>query len=183
MRAMVLDHPGTPLRDCTLPDPMPSANQVLVRVAACGVCRTTCMWLTASLPSRSYQSYRVMRSSDCVEALGASVEVFRIGDRVGIPWLGHTWGRCSYCCMGPENLCDAPDFTGYQIDGGYAELTACGCRSLLQDSRCLRRHLGGSPSLCRLDRLPRVAHGRRRKACRHLRLRCRRPYRGTSGAL
>jgi propanol-preferring alcohol dehydrogenase len=123
MRAMVLQQPGVPLRDTTLPDPVPAANQVLVRVAACGVCRTDLHVVDGELTEPKLPIIPGHEIVGRIEGLGADVTGFRIGERVGIPWLGHTCGQCRYCRMGAENLCDAPGFTGYQIDGGYAELT------------------------------------------------------------
>jgi alcohol dehydrogenase, propanol-preferring len=123
MRAMVLQQPGVPLRDTTLPDPVPAANQVLVRVAACGVCRTDLHVVDGELTEPKLPIIPGHEIVGRIEGLGEDVMGFRVGERVGIPWLGHTCGQCRYCRMGAENLCDAPGFTGYQIDGGYAELT------------------------------------------------------------
>jgi propanol-preferring alcohol dehydrogenase len=123
MRAMVLEQPRTPLRYTTLADPIPAANQVLVRVAACGVCRTDLHVVDGELTKPKLPIIPGHEIVGRIEALGATVTGFRVGERVGIPWLGHTCGQCPYCRMGAENLCDAPGFTGYQIDGGYAELT------------------------------------------------------------
>lgn len=122
MRAMVLNQPRTPLSDSRLPDPAPVSNQVLVRVAACGVCRTDLHVVDGDLIEPKLPIIPGHEIVGRIEALGAGVTDFRIGERVGIPWLGHTCGHCPYCRMGAENLCDAPGFTGYQIDGGYAEL-------------------------------------------------------------
>jgi propanol-preferring alcohol dehydrogenase len=123
MRAMILRQPHTPLCDVTFPDPVPVANQVLVRVAACGVCRTDLHVVDGELTEPKLPIIPGHEIVGRVEALGPGVTDFRIGERVGIPWLGHTCGQCRYCRMNAENLCDAPGFTGYQIDGGYAELT------------------------------------------------------------
>jgi alcohol dehydrogenase, propanol-preferring len=124
MRAMVLEQPGTPLRDTIVPDPVPTSNQVLVRVAACGVCRTDLHVVDGELTEPKLPIIPGHEIVGRIEELGVGVTGFRIGERVGIPWLGHTCGQCAYCQMGAENLCDAPPgFTGYQIDGGYAELT------------------------------------------------------------
>ena len=123
MRAMVLDQPRTPLRDSRVPDPVPALNQVLVRVVACGVCRTDLHVVDGDLTQPKLPIIPGHEIVGRIEALGTGVTDFRIGERVGIPWLGQTCGHCPYCRMGAENLCDAPGFTGYQIDGGYAELT------------------------------------------------------------
>jgi propanol-preferring alcohol dehydrogenase len=96
---------------------------VLVRIAACGVCRTDLHVVDGELTHPKLPIVPGHEIVGRVEVLGAGVTRFREGDRVGIPWLGHTCGRCSYCRGGHENLCDAPGFTGYQIDGGYAEYT------------------------------------------------------------
>jgi alcohol dehydrogenase, propanol-preferring len=123
MRAMVLDQPRRALRDGSVPDPVPALNQVLVRVATCGVCRTDLHVVDGDLTEPKLPIIPGHEIVGRIEALGPNVMDFRIGERVGIPWLGHTCGHCAYCRMGAENLCDAPGFTGYQIDGGYAELT------------------------------------------------------------
>jgi len=121
MYAMVLAEPRTPLewREVSLPDPGP--GQVRVKVAACGVCRTDLHVVDGELTEPKLPIIPGHEIVGRVDALGAGVTSFRIGDRVGIPWLGHTCGHCAYCMSGHENLCDAPRFTGYQIDGGYAE--------------------------------------------------------------
>lgn len=123
MRAMVLDKPGLPLRLRRLPKPKPDAGQVLVKVTACGVCRTDLHVIDGELTQPKLPIIPGHEIVGRIEAVGAGVRRFRPGDRVGIPWLGHTCGHCPYCRSGRENLCDAPAFTGYQIDGGYAEYT------------------------------------------------------------
>lgn len=121
MRAMLLNQPGTPLQAARIPDPQPGFGQVLVKVAACGVCRTDLHVVDGDLTQPKLPIIPGHEIVGRVEAMGSGVSAFRPGDRVGIPWLGQTCGRCSYCQDGQENLCDAPSFTGYQIDGGYAE--------------------------------------------------------------
>jgi len=123
MRAMLLRKPGTPLQDCIVPDPEPGPDQVLVRIAACGVCRTDLHVVDGDLTEPKLPIIPGHEIVGRIEARGSGVTSFRLGQRVGIPWLGHTCGQCSYCLGGAENLCDAPGFTGYQIDGGYAEFT------------------------------------------------------------
>ncbi len=123
MRAMVLEKPGLPLRLRRLPKPKPDAGQVLVKVTACGVCRTDLHVVDGELTDPKLPIIPGHEIVGRIEAVGAGVRRFRPGDRVGIPWLGHTCGHCPYCRSGRENLCDAPAFTGYQIDGGYAENT------------------------------------------------------------
>jgi len=123
MRAMVLHKPGTPLQDCVVPDPEPGSGQVLVRIAACGVCRTDLHLVDGDLAEPKLPIIPGHEIVGRIEALGPGVSSFQRGARVGVPWLGHTCGQCAYCQGGTENLCDAPSFTGYQIDGGYAEFT------------------------------------------------------------
>ncbi len=123
MKAMVLEQPGRPLRLRQLAKPTPGPRQVLVKVSACGVCRTDLHVVDGELTEPKLPLVPGHEIVGRVEAVGAGAERFDIGDRVGIPWLGHTCGVCSYCREGKENLCDAPAFTGYQIDGGYAQYT------------------------------------------------------------
>lgn len=121
MKAMLLDAPGRPLRFAEVPRPEPAAGQVRIKVAACGVCRTDLHVADGDL---KYPKRPIIPGHEIVgrvDDLGAGVTSHALGDRVGIPWLGHTCGVCRYCREGHENLCDAPGFTGYQIDGGYAE--------------------------------------------------------------
>lgn len=122
MVAMVCDGPGLRLRAEHRPVPVPGAGQVLVRVLACGVCRTDLHVCDGDIPAR----YPVVPGHEIVGeivSLGKGVEGFAVGQRVGIPWLGHTCGTCGYCREGRENLCDAPQFTGASRDGGYASHT------------------------------------------------------------
>jgi alcohol dehydrogenase, propanol-preferring len=121
MQAMVLERPGTPLRAASVPRRVPGPDHVLVKVAACGVCRTDLHVVDGELTEPKLPIIPGHEIVGRVESIGPGVEKFRPGDRVGIPWLGHTCGTCTYCLAGHENLCDAPQFTGYQIDGGYAE--------------------------------------------------------------
>jgi alcohol dehydrogenase, propanol-preferring len=124
MKAMVLEKPGTPLRQLELPTPAPSAGQVLVKVAACGVCRTDLHVVDGDLKEPKLPVIPGHEIVGHIHALGTGVTRFAIGERVGIPWLGRTCGTCRYCRSGRENLCDAPGFTGYTIDGGYADYAA-----------------------------------------------------------
>ncbi len=121
MRAMVLEAVGEPLRPREMPEPEPGPDQVLVRVGACGVCRTDLHVIDGELPEPKLPLVPGHEIVGRVAAMGARVARFREGDRVGVPWLGHTCGVCPYCRSGRENLCDEPAFTGYQLDGGYAE--------------------------------------------------------------
>jgi alcohol dehydrogenase, propanol-preferring len=128
MRAMVLsDTPGT-LVPADRPVPEPGPGQVLVRVAACGVCRTDLHVVDRELPDVPPGIVPGHEIVGRVERLGADAAGFGIGQRVGIPWLGHTCGACQHCRAGRENLCDAPGFTGYTLDGGYAEFAVCDAR-------------------------------------------------------
>ena len=120
MQAMRLNNPGEPLVLTNLPDPQPSAGEVRVRVAACGVCRTDLHVVDGELPNPKLPVVPGHEIVGRVDALGAGVDGLSIGARVGIPWLGWTCGHCRYCREGRENLCDAPQFTGYTRDGGYA---------------------------------------------------------------
>ena len=128
MHAMVLDAANTPLRLAELPIPVPDAQQVLIEVAACGVCRTDLHVLDGELAQPKLPLILGHEIVGRVVQLGSKVEGFAIGDRVGVPWLGHTDGTCRYCLSGEENLCDRPLFTGYQIDGGYADYTVADAR-------------------------------------------------------
>jgi len=123
MRAMVLDRPGEPLILRDLPEPSPGAGQVLIRLRACGVCRTDLHVVDGDLTKAKLPIVPGHEIVGEVIGMGRDVAGFQAGDRVGVPWLGHTCGACAYCLGGRENLCDAPGFTGYTIDGGYAELT------------------------------------------------------------
>ena len=121
VQAMVLDAAGRPLalRSLDLRDPGP--GEVLLKVSACGVCRTDLHVIDGDLAQPKLPLVLGHEVVGRVVALGAGVERFREGDRVGVPWLGATCGRCSYCLSGRENLCDAPQFNGYTRDGGYAQ--------------------------------------------------------------
>jgi propanol-preferring alcohol dehydrogenase len=121
---MVLERPGELLRPLEVAIPVPGASQVLVKVAACGVCRTDLHVVDGDLTEPKLPIIPGHEIVGHVAGLGSGVTQFKLGDRVGIPWLGHTCGRCRYCREARENLCDAPGFTGYQIDGGYAEYAA-----------------------------------------------------------
>jgi propanol-preferring alcohol dehydrogenase len=118
---MVLDRPGTALREAELPAPEPGTGQVLVAVDACGVCRTDLHVVDGELPEPKLP---LVPGHQVVGRVAAASERFAAGERVGVPWLGWTCGECRYCLSGRENLCDRARFTGYQLDGGYAELVA-----------------------------------------------------------
>lgn len=123
MRAMLLEEARQPLRLAEIPIPCPGPQQVLLRVMACGVCRTDVHVVDGELPHSKERLIPGHEIVGIVEQTGEQVERFQIGDRVGVPWLGHTCGVCRFCISGRENLCEAARFTGYQLDGGYAEYT------------------------------------------------------------
>jgi propanol-preferring alcohol dehydrogenase len=121
MRAMVLDEPRQPLHEARVAQPHPTPDQVLVRVRACGLCRTDLHVVDGELTEPKLPLIPGHQVVGEVVAVGAQVEDRQVGDRVGVPWLGWTCGTCSYCQRGQENLCDRARFTGYSLDGGYAE--------------------------------------------------------------
>ncbi len=123
MRAMILTKIGEPLRPVEVPDPRPGPGQVLLKVHACGVCRTDLHVIDGELPDPKLPLIIGHQIVGSVVALGEGVTKLRTGDRVGVPWLGGSCGRCEYCRTGRENLCDLARYTGYQIDGGFAEMT------------------------------------------------------------
>lgn len=119
MRAMVCDGPGRRLRAVTRPVPHPGDDEVVLKITACGVCRTDLHVLDGDIPAL----YPVIPGHEIVGhviAIGTAVTALRIGQRVGVPWLGHSCGTCPYCRSGRENLCDHPVFTGCTGDGGFA---------------------------------------------------------------
>lgn len=120
---MLLEAPGQPLRLAELPVPKPNPEQVLIRIRACAVCRTDLHIVDGELTHPKLPLVPGHQIVGTVEALGEQVDKFQVGDRVGVPWLGHTCNHCRYCLSGRENLCDYPLFTGYNLDGGYAEYT------------------------------------------------------------
>lgn len=123
MRAMVLKAQGQPLRLMEVPVPHPASGQVLVRIRACALCRTDLHILDGDLTAPKLPLIPGHQIVGTVVDVGSHVAQFALGERVGIPWLGYTDGTCRYCSRGQENLCDHPLFTGYTIDGGYAEYT------------------------------------------------------------
>ena len=122
MRAMVLQRQGDALRPTEVGDPEPGAGQVLISVAACAVCRTDLHILDGDLTEPKLPLIPGHQIAGTVLARGEGAERFVVGDRVGVPWLGWTDGERRYCLSGRENLCDRARFTGYDIDGGYAQL-------------------------------------------------------------
>src|SRR5213078_1518129 len=129
MRAMVLDKPKQSLQLRDMPKPKPGRAQMLVRVSTCAVCRTDLHIVDGELANPKLPLIPGHQIVGRVEELGAETNPqFKLGDRVGIPWLGWTDGECAYCRSNRENLCDRARFTGYTIDGGYAEFTIADAR-------------------------------------------------------
>ena len=131
MRAMVLQAPREPLLEKRVPSPRFGSGQLLIRVRACGVCRTdlhVCDGELAHVKQPLILGHQIVGT---VAAIGEGVEGFTEGQRVGVPWLGRACGDCRYCLTDRENLCDRAEFTGYQLDGGYAEYTVANPRFAL----------------------------------------------------
>jgi alcohol dehydrogenase, propanol-preferring len=128
VRAVVLEVPGGPLRVAEAPVPEPEEGQVLLRVHCCAVCRTDLHVVDGELPDPRLPLVPGHQIVGTVEKLGERTDSFTRGERVGVPWLGWTDGECRYCLSGRENLCENARFTGYQIDGGYAEFAVADAR-------------------------------------------------------
>ena len=128
MQAMVLNRIGTPLEWTERPDPLPGPGEVRLQISACGVCRTDLHVVDGELPHPRLPIIPGHEIVGRVDRIGAGVSGFDIGERVGVPWLGHTCQHCAYCASGRENLCDAPQFTGFTRDGGYAEFVVADAR-------------------------------------------------------
>ena len=128
MRAMLFERPGMPLRLVELPLPQPGRGELLIAVEACGVCRTDLHLIDGELPHPLLPVIPGHEIVGRIAACGADVTGMPIGLRVGVPWLGWTCGTCGFCRSGRENLCDAARFTGYQINGGFAEYTVADAR-------------------------------------------------------
>ncbi|ASV99024.1 zinc-dependent alcohol dehydrogenase family protein [Paraburkholderia aromaticivorans] len=128
MRAMVFDGSAALLREQEMPEPAPGPGQLLIQIHACGVCRTDLHLVDRELEHPRQPVIPGHEIVGTVAGLGEGVTGFAVGDRVGVPWVGHTCGHCRYCLSARENLCDEPGFTGYTIDGGYAERTVADSR-------------------------------------------------------
>ena len=128
MQAMVLHQLRAPLVWTELPDRLPGENEIRVKIGACGVCRTDLHVVDGELPLPTLPIIPGHEIVGRIDALGAGVTGLQIGERVGIPWLGHTCGVCPYCSAGRENLCDDPLFTGFTRDGGYATAVVADAR-------------------------------------------------------
>jgi len=131
MHAMVLKKLKSPLEMTELPDRQPGANEIRVQVLACGVCRTDLHVVDGELPDPKLPIIPGHEIVGRIDAVGAGVTGMQVGERVGIPWLGHTDGTCAYCLMQRENLCDHPLFTGFTRDGGYATAAIADARFAL----------------------------------------------------
>ena len=123
MRAMVLFETRSVLVEMDLPNPQPAPGEVLIKVEACAVCRTDLHVIDGELPNPKFPLVPGHEIVGRVIASGPNANRFKVGERVGVPWLGRTCGVCEYCKAGMENLCNDPEFTGYTRDGGYAEMT------------------------------------------------------------
>lgn len=128
MRAMVLDQPKQPLQLRDVPKPRPAPGQLLVRVSTCAVCRTDLHIVDGELPNPKLPLILGHQIVGRIEEIGLAAKDFSAGERIGIPWLGWTCEECRYCRSSRENLCDRARFTGYNIDGGYAEFAVADAR-------------------------------------------------------
>jgi propanol-preferring alcohol dehydrogenase len=147
MRAMLLDMQRQPLRETEIARPEPGAGQLLLRVHTCAVCRTDLHVFDGDLDEPKLPLVLGHEIVGTVENVAMDVRGFRRGDRVGVPWLGWTCGECGYCSTGRENLCDRAKFTGYHIDGGFAEYTVADARFCLRIPNGLS-DLNAAPLLC-----------------------------------
>jgi propanol-preferring alcohol dehydrogenase len=147
MHALVFEKVGKPLRKSELATPRPGPGQVLIHVRACAICRTDLHVIDGELAHPKLPLIPGHEIVGTVEQLGAGANRFKIGDRVGVPWLGWTCGKCEYCSSGKENLCAKAKFTGYTVDGGYAEYTVADQRFcfLIPDSYS---DTGAAPLMC-----------------------------------
>ena len=123
MKAMVLHTVGEPLELKEVSTPEPNDQQLLLEVQTCGICRTDLHIVDGELEDPNLPLILGHQIVGTVEHIGSSVTDFEVGDKVGVPWLGYTCGECEFCCSGRENLCDNARFTGYNINGGFAEYT------------------------------------------------------------
>lgn len=147
MRAMVMEKKGQSLTLQTVPVPIPETGQVLVRVIACGVCRTDLHIIDGELPTPELPLIPGHEIIGEVVAVGDGVTSPAIGGKVGIPWLAYTCGHCKYCSIGRENLCEHALFTGYNVNGGYAEYTVALAAYCLHIPETYV-HPGGAPLMC-----------------------------------
>jgi len=148
MQAMVLPAAGQALRMEQRPLPQPAAGELRLRVLACAVCRTDLHVVDGDLPLPVLPIVPGHEIVGEVEALGAGVNTHRVGDQVGVPWLGHTCGHCDFCASGRENLCDTPRFTGYHRDGGFATHVLAEAGFCLPLGALAREPARAAPLLC-----------------------------------
>ena len=128
MRAMVLNRIGAPLEAIERPDPLPGPGEIRLKISACGVCRTDLHVVDGELPHPRVPIIPGHEIVGRIDRLGPGVSGLTIGERIGVPWLGHTCQTCACCATGHENLCDNPEFTGYSRDGGFATMTIADAR-------------------------------------------------------
>jgi propanol-preferring alcohol dehydrogenase len=147
MRAMLFDGVGQPLRSAAVAEPVPAEGQVLVKVGACGLCRTDLHVVDGDLTHPKLPLIPGHQVVGEIVGVGSGVETVHTGDRVGIPWLGWTCGKCFFCTTGQENLCDNARFTGYDIDGGYADYTVADARFCFPIDRSYS-DIEAAPLLC-----------------------------------
>ncbi|RDU99345.1 zinc-dependent alcohol dehydrogenase family protein [Trinickia dinghuensis] len=147
MLAMVFDGTAPILHEREWPDLVPGEKQLLIDVRACGICRTDLHVIDGELPHPKVPVIPGHEIVGVVAGIGTGVRGFGIGDRVGVPWMGHTCGHCRYCTSGRENLCDAPGFTGYTIDGGYADRALADSRYCFHLPECYS-DIEAAPLLC-----------------------------------
>jgi propanol-preferring alcohol dehydrogenase len=159
MRSMQLNAPGLPLQLVNRDPLRPGAGQVLVRVQACGVCRTDLHIVDGELPGLDHPIVPGHEIVGTVAEIGPGAGDFSIGQRIGVPWLGWTCGRCRYCLAGRENLCDGARFTGYHIRRRLRRIRARRRPLLFFPAGRLRRCGGGALALRRADRLPLAQDG------------------------
>lgn len=147
MRAMILEKPGRHLELHDIPEPVPGPGELRVRILACAVCRTDLHVVDGELLDPKVPLVPGHEIIGQIDLLGEGVNSFRVGERVGIPWLGWTCGACVFCRTGQENLCERARFTGYTIDGGYAEMTVADARFCFRIPETYR-DVEAAPLLC-----------------------------------
>ena len=182
MKAMRLQTPGSGLTLEEISLPAPQEHQVLLQVLACGVCRTDLHLLDGELPAIPYPITPGHEIVARVVDTGRAVTKFEAGDRVGVPWLGHTCGVCRYCLEGAENLCEQAQFTGYTIDGGYSQYALADARYCLALPQKYSALPGRPAALRRSDWVPRLSRCGQRDQPRSVRIRRRRASAGTGCA-
>ena len=147
MMAMVFEGVGNPLQLKTLPVPVPASGQVLIKVIACGVCRTDLHIIDGELPNPKLPLIPGHEIVGVVVSTGDKTSPLSVGQLIGVPWLGYTCGKCKYCIRQQENLCDNALFTGYTVNGGYAEYTLAYQQYCFPLS-AMYGNAGGAPLLC-----------------------------------